>query len=197
MAYEHKVGDTVYKLQTTKIYSRGSDTYHLIYAFREELMNGWVYVNEIPEGKDVLLNKATGVPFLISRIKIAPCRGYQIDLEEMIADAEKDKHYKNRLMDYRDLEEKIHEWAEEKGIFEKATPMKQALKTLEEVTELINAIDSNDEAEVSDALGDILVTIIIQAEMQGMDLIQCLEGAYNVIAKRTGRMIDGQFVKDN
>ena len=57
--------------------------------------------------------------------------------------------------------------------------------------QLINRI------EIEDALGDILVTIIIQAEMQGMSLVNCLESAYNIIAKRTGKMVDGQFVKDN
>jgi hypothetical protein len=29
-----------------------------------------------------------------------------------------------------------------------------------------------------------------------LKLTDCLESAYNVIAKRTGKMVDGQFVKD-
>ena len=33
--------------------------------------------------------------------------------------------------------------------------------------------------------------------MQGLKLEECLESAYNVIAKRTGKMINGQFVKDD
>jgi hypothetical protein len=45
-------------------------------------------------------------------------------------------------------------------------------------------------------MGDILVTLIIQAKMQGVSLETCLEGAYNIISKRTGKMINGQFVKD-
>jgi NTP pyrophosphatase (non-canonical NTP hydrolase) len=71
------------------------------------------------------------------------------------------------------------------------------MKTWEETDELIQAIENNDRAEVIDALGDILVTIIIQAEMQGLSLTRCLESAYNVISKRTGKMINGQFVKDH
>jgi NTP pyrophosphatase (non-canonical NTP hydrolase) len=70
------------------------------------------------------------------------------------------------------------------------------MKTWEETDELITAIENDDREEVIDALGDILVTIIIQAEMQGLSLTECLESAYNVIAKRTGKMVDGQFVKD-
>ena len=118
-------------------------------------------------------------------------------------------------MNYEQLEALVIEWAKEKGILEKATPLAQANKTLEEVQELIFAItlrdkykvneikacedcntvfNSND--EIKDALGDILVTIIIGAKMQGLNLTDCLESAYNVIKNRTGRMIKGQFVKD-
>ena len=62
--------------------------------------------------------------------------------------------------------------------------------------ELIDAIDTDNKIEIEDALGDILVTIIIQAEMHELSLVDCLESAYNVISKRTGKMVDGQFVKD-
>jgi NTP pyrophosphatase (non-canonical NTP hydrolase) len=99
-------------------------------------------------------------------------------------------------MDYNQLEALVIEWAENKGILQKATPARQADKTLEEVEELRAAIADDNREEIADALGDILVTIIIQAKMQNMSLVECLEGAYNIIAKRTGKMVDGQFVKD-
>lgn len=113
---------------------------------------------------------------------------------------------------YKDLELKVIDWAQEKGILEKATPLKQAEKTLEEVKELVEALEVQENGliefynfkgklvntayEIKDALGDILVTIIIQAKMQGLELEDCLESAYNVISKRTGKMVDGQFLKD-
>lgn len=75
--------------------------------------------------------------------------------------------------------------------------MAQAIKTLEEVNELLAAINSNDQEEIKDALGDILVTIILQAELQGLNLLECLEGAYNIINKRKGSMVNGVFVKEN
>lgn len=99
-------------------------------------------------------------------------------------------------MDYFELEAAVEQWAEDKGILSKATPMAQALKTLEETTELCTAINANDKAEIVDAMGDIMVTLIIQAKMQNVSLEECLESAYNVIAKRTGKMVNGQFVKD-
>lgn len=99
-------------------------------------------------------------------------------------------------MKIEQLQPLIIQWAKDKGILDKATPIKQALKTAEEVLELQNAILDNNREEIIDALGDILVTIIIGAEMQGLTLDECLESVYNVISKRTGKMINGTFVKD-
>lgn len=90
----------------------------------------------------------------------------------------------------------VEQWAADKGILEHATTLRQAEKTLEECQELICAILNEDRAEISDGIGDVLVTLIIQCKMQGMDLEECLQGAYDVISKRTGKMINGQFIKD-
>jgi NTP pyrophosphatase (non-canonical NTP hydrolase) len=99
-------------------------------------------------------------------------------------------------MDYFELECAVEEWAHEKGIISKGTPMDEALKTMEECTELCVAIHNKDREEIVDAMGDIMVTLIIQAKMQNISLESCLEAAYNIISKRTGRMVNGQFVKD-
>ena len=116
-------------------------------------------------------------------------------------------------MNYQELEKLVLKWANDKGILEKATPMAQANKTLEEVNELLFAITMRDKLninlitnesgvvfnsndEIKDAFGDILVTIIIGAELQGLKLEDCLESAYNVIKNRNGKMVDGQFIKD-
>jgi NTP pyrophosphatase (non-canonical NTP hydrolase) len=97
---------------------------------------------------------------------------------------------------YYELEALVIAWATQKGILNNGTPRAQAMKTWEETDELIQAIENDDREEIIDALGDILVTIIIQAEMQGLSLTECLNSAYNVISKRTGKMVDGQFIKD-
>lgn len=97
---------------------------------------------------------------------------------------------------YRTLETKVEEWAEEKGILSKGTSTGQALKTLEECNELMDAIDKEDRDETIDALGDVLVTLIIQARMQKIDLLDCLQSAYDVISKRSGKMVQGVFIKD-
>jgi len=100
------------------------------------------------------------------------------------------------MMDYFELECCVNAWAEEREIFNKSTPLKQAFKTQEELTELLNAIVNEDTQEIEDALGDIMVTLIIQAEMQGTSLEECLTRAYKIISNRKGEMINGQFVKE-
>ena len=100
------------------------------------------------------------------------------------------------MKNYNELQALVIAWATQKGILDKGTPLAQCGKTFEEVEELETAILDGDKAEIIDALGDILVTIIIQAEMHGLNLIECLESAYDVISKRTGKMVDGTFVKD-
>lgn len=94
------------------------------------------------------------------------------------------------------LRAQVEKWAEEKGIFQKATPLSQHKKTQEEVDELKEALETNNKEEIVDAIGDILVTLIIQAKMNDIDPVFCLQSAYDVIKGRTGQMIDGIFVKD-
>ncbi len=89
----------------------------------------------------------------------------------------------------------VIQWANEKGILLKGTKAGQYRKTVEEVGELGEALINSDIAEVRDAIGDIAVTIIIQAHMNGLSFQECLDSAYAVISKRTGTMVDGVFVK--
>ena len=75
--------------------------------------------------------------------------------------------------------------------------MAQAVKTIEEVGELFNALHKGDMNEAKDAYGDILVTLIIGADLTGVNLLECLRDAYETIKDRTGHLTpDGIFVKD-
>lgn len=96
----------------------------------------------------------------------------------------------------RQLINKTIQWGKDKGIFDKSYPLKQHDKTQEEVDELKQALVDNNKEEIIDAIGDIIVTLILQAEMNGLDIEECLHSAYDVISKRTGKMVDGIFVKD-
>ena len=58
-----------------------------------------------------------------------------------------------------ELAGKIDKWLDDRGITKNGTPIGQAIKTLEETTELLDAINHNDKEEIQDAIGDIYVTI--------------------------------------
>lgn len=94
------------------------------------------------------------------------------------------------------LEEQIIDWGTAKGILPDPDPVAQFSKTIEEVEELAIAIDADDEAGVKDAIGDIVVTLIMQTQAWGFNLEECMQAAYDEIAQRTGEMVDGVFVKD-
>lgn len=91
---------------------------------------------------------------------------------------------------------RVDNWAAAKGIHLGSSALAQAEKTKEEIDELFEALDANDQEEIDDALGDILVTLRNVAYFTGSDLNQCFSDALDIIEKRTGKMVNGQFVKD-
>lgn len=90
----------------------------------------------------------------------------------------------------------IRDWAEEKGIYKSGKIGKQYEKIVEEVGELGGALIENDDVEINDALGDIIIASTNLAKMKGLKIENCIIDAYNVIKSRKGKMIKGQFVKD-
>lgn len=100
-------------------------------------------------------------------------------------------------MSYSDVEIKVVQWGEARGIVQNATAMSQAIKTLEETTELLDAINKKNTEEVKDAIGDIVVTLIMVCAVLDLDLTQCLKGAYEEIKDRKGHLTkEGVFVKE-
>lgn len=90
----------------------------------------------------------------------------------------------------------IEQWGLDKGILPNPDKMAQYYKTCEEVAELDDAILSDNREEAIDAIGDIVVTLIMQCSAWDTTLEECIQQAYDVISKRTGKMVNGQFVKD-
>ena len=100
-------------------------------------------------------------------------------------------------MSYADLELKVIRWGEDRGIVQNSTPAAQAKKTLEELDELYTAIRNNDKEEMIDAYGDILVTLIMGCACADLDLVNCLDHAFQQIKDRKGYLgADGIFVKN-
>lgn len=90
----------------------------------------------------------------------------------------------------------ILEWADPKGLLNQELAPQQFMKLSEEVGELANAILKGNKIEQIDALGDIKVVITILAEQLGFDIDECEEIAYQEIKNRTGKTINGTFIKD-
>ena len=93
--------------------------------------------------------------------------------------------------------EKIRQWANERGLYDKGNATTQYIKLQEEAGELAKALLKNDQPEVIDAIGDIVVVLTNLAYMRGVHIESCISSAYDVISKRTGKMVNGTFVKDN
>ena len=92
--------------------------------------------------------------------------------------------------------DKIRDWAEDKGIYSKGDPKTQYIKLMEEAGETGRAILKQDDAEIKDGIGDMVVVLTNLAELCGFTIEECVESAYDVISKRTGKMNNGTFVKD-
>ena len=105
-------------------------------------------------------------------------------------------------MTLEELLKAVGDWGEAKGI---DNPVMQFAKINEEVGELAHELTRGNcgsentlpSAETIDAIGDILVTVIIFAKIIGIDPAYALAEAYDTISGRTGKTINGSFVKDN
>ena len=91
---------------------------------------------------------------------------------------------------------KIRDWAENRGLYKHGDPMVQYVKLQEEAGELAKALIKDDQPEIIDAIGDMVVVLTNLAHQRGVHIETCINTAYEVINKRTGKMINGTFVKD-
>lgn len=90
----------------------------------------------------------------------------------------------------------IEKWAREKNL-DIAEPEKQMLKVVEEVGEVAAALARNNKNDLRDGIGYVVVTLVILAIQNDMDLYECLNQAYNEIKDRKGKNVNGVFVKES
>lgn len=100
------------------------------------------------------------------------------------------------LITNSDRFELIRDWARSRGLYDKGNSHTQYVKLQEEAGELAKALLKDDKPEVIDAIGDMVVVLTNLAHLQGVTIEDCVDSAYTVISKRTGKMINGTFVKD-
>ena len=91
---------------------------------------------------------------------------------------------------YEELVEKIKAWGRERNI---NNPAAQIVKITEELGELSRAFLRGE--DMTDAFGDLPITIIILSDILGYDLRQCLLSTWVEIEKRVGVTENGCFIK--
>jgi NTP pyrophosphatase (non-canonical NTP hydrolase) len=96
-------------------------------------------------------------------------------------------------MIYADL---IRQWATDRNLIEGSDIKSQFVKLIEEAGELANAIGKKNDIEFADAIGDMFVVLTIMAAQNRMHIEDCIDGAWQEIKDRKGKMIDGIFLKD-
>lgn len=120
-------------------------------------------------------------------------------------------------MSFEELKDKVLKWADDKDLLHSENADKQFMKFIEEVFEFKTEFDvwklykkfkhaenieqdfSVEEVErwknLKLEMGDVFVTLIILCKQLGIAPVECLSMAYEKISKRTGKTINGQFIK--
>ncbi|HFI0385380.1 TPA: MazG-like family protein [Streptococcus suis] len=103
------------------------------------------------------------------------------------------------MSNFEELKNKVVHWARKRDLHQ-ADPKIQWMRVTEEVGEIRDVLLKPTKFEdpkqaLKDALGDSLVTLIVLAYQLRLDLVECLEIAYEEIKDRNGKMVNGTYVK--
>jgi NTP pyrophosphatase (non-canonical NTP hydrolase) len=100
-------------------------------------------------------------------------------------------------MSYANVEIRIIQWAEARKIIPNSNPETQLLKAMSELGELADATIKKDRDAIVDAVGDVMVCLVNYCALQDLNLVDCMEVAYDQIKNRKGTLLpNGLFVKD-
>tara|TARA_B000000609_G_scaffold45916_1_gene33421 strand:- start:353 stop:1114 length:762 start_codon:yes stop_codon:yes gene_type:complete len=91
---------------------------------------------------------------------------------------------------------KIRDWAKDRNLYQKGDSKTQYIKLMEEAGELAQALLKQNKPEIKDAIGDMVIVLANLSELEGFKIEDCIDESFNVISKRTGKMVNGTFVKD-
>lgn len=101
-------------------------------------------------------------------------------------------------MSYANVEMKIIQWAEARKIIPNAKPHTQLMKAVSEMGELCDAELKGNLPMIKDGVGDVLVCLINYCALKDINLVNCLQEAYEEIKDRKGTTLpDGTFVKES
>ena len=99
-------------------------------------------------------------------------------------------------MSYAAIEIKILQWSEARKIIPNSNPESQLLKAVSEIGELADATIKKDREAIVDSVGDVMVCLINYCALQDINLVDCMEVAYDQIKNRKGILLpNGVFQK--
>ena len=100
-------------------------------------------------------------------------------------------------MSYTYLENEIIIWATQRKIIPNSNSQTQLLKAVSELGELADATIKQDGPGIVDGVGDVMVCLIVYCALLDINLVDCMEYAYNEIKNRKGTLLpNGVFVKE-
>ena len=100
------------------------------------------------------------------------------------------------MNNFRELELAITKWAENKDLLKPENSFQQITKTMEELGEVASALCKKKPDLLVDSIGDCVVTLIILARQNNLNMLDCLQVAWDEIKDRKGKTIDGVFIKN-
>ena len=96
----------------------------------------------------------------------------------------------------RELIEGTIKWAADRNLLDNSGAERQALKAGSELGEFYDEILKGDREKQIMECGDVLVTLILTSYKLGFDIETALGAALHKISNRTGKTVNGVFVKD-
>ena len=98
---------------------------------------------------------------------------------------------------FEELNGQVITWGDNRGLTKFENRFVQLAKVTEELGELSRAMlkGKSHHFDQADAVGDLIVTIILLARQLDLNVVDCLEDVYGVIENRKGETVDGTFRK--
>jgi len=90
----------------------------------------------------------------------------------------------------------IIKFFEEKGLYERTTWQDQFRKLMEEVDELEEALLLGADDQVLSEAGDVYITLLNVLTSCGLTMENAVNAAADKVLRRSGKVVNGQFVKD-
>ncbi len=92
--------------------------------------------------------------------------------------------------------DEIIQFFEDKGLYERTDFLSQFKKLEEEVDELKDALLLGDDEQILNEAGDVYITLLNVLKTCNLTMEQAVNYSTNKILKRSGKVVNGVFIKD-